>query len=174
MIIPFIEEQGTTAFDPRYQPHNYAYWISSEGADMEWIENCWVENNDYAERIGSEPEPPCNAPSNPNEHICNGGFEQYHSILNNPPQNTNVIQPLQHTNGVSDVVGWKTVLATPDFFVRNGIGGIPVPSSLFGATANTHDYPQPGNNAFAGMYSQYLVIGGYPSINYQEEIRTNY
>jgi hypothetical protein len=161
LIIPFMEETGTVAFDPRYQPHNFAYWLNSEGADMQWVEPCVFENYDFAERIGTNPLPPCVTPINPNEHICNGNFEQFDSILKSPPVGAVVNQPLHVSAGYSDVVNWSSIAPftnmTPDFWVRLGIGGIPTPFNYTFNSQQTYtwNWPNNANSAMAGLYSAF-------------------
>jgi hypothetical protein len=140
LLLTFWEGAGTVSFDPLTNPFNFAYWVPSEGADMQWAVSCIDENFILAERLGSGTEPACSPPSNALNMICNGGFEQFHSILYTPPSWALGYQAFEpDLAGVSDVVGWRSSIGSPDMYVRNGIGGIPSPMFNLGTALNTYD-----------------------------------
>ncbi len=71
--------------------------------------------------------PPCAAPP-ANEFLCNGDFEQFCSVLRNPPTNAlpnNAFDPYLVWGTGSDVVNWESVdpiISNAHFFVRGGLG----------------------------------------------------
>lgn len=104
----------------------------------------------------------------PNELVINGGFEQFCSGLNTSPNWALPENAFIHGSNFSgwslnsDVANWNTTFSSvtnvphsPDFYVRNGLGGIPpvwpYTTVFTAAPVNTHNNT---GNAFAGLYCE--------------------
>lgn len=120
----------------------------------------------------------CNTTGLPtNEFLCNGDFEQFCSLLQNPPANSsppsafwNIPPSGPATVPASDVVNWSmtnsppSLISSPDFFVRDGLGSpIDFQPDFFCNTRRPNDTHNGSGNGAVGLMSGNVGLSQLPS-----------